>query len=360
MAGASHTFRALCACLKQDHPPIRDWTALLALANHTLTTPALIDYVRSHRASIPEDVTAYIEELHGRNAIRNDRLGNQLAEAVAALNNAGIVPILIKGAAILATSATFDRALRLMSDLDVVVSPDEVRTAMGALTAIGYSIDRASGERATKWFADLKRPTDVGMIDLHDAFPVISLINQPPDELQAHLRPIRFGEADVLVPSRELQALLLVLHDQFQDYDYWTGSIDLRHLLDFRAIVTGSDSIQWSALMRMAPNALVRNALDAQMLLLTRLFGVSWPKGHTRRWLPKLQVWRQLMQVRHPSLRYLLLPMGLLDLYNHRTRPASLASECKKAGTTGKRLFPRIGTLLFLISLSRRSRSGKL
>ncbi len=360
MAGSSHTFQVLCACLRQDPPLAPDWIALIALANHTLTTPALINFVRSHRASVPENVAGYIEELHGRNAIRNDRLGYQLEEAVIALNNAGIVPILFKGAAILATSAASNRAQRMMSDLDIVVSPGDVRTAMGALAAIGYSIDQLSGDRATKWFADLKRPMDVGMIDLHDAFPTMPLIDQWSDELRSHLQPVRFGAADVLVPSRELQALLLLLHDQFQDYDYWTGSIDLRHLLDLKAIVTGSGSIQWSVLMRMAPSALVRNALEAQILLLTKLFGVSWPDGHKKRWLPKLQVWRQLMQIRHPSIRYLLLPMGLLDLYSHRTRPASPASEYKMPGSARKRLFPSIGTLVFLISLSRRSRAGKL
>ncbi|HEY9216191.1 MAG TPA: nucleotidyltransferase family protein [Ancylobacter sp.] len=355
MASCSRALLPLCACFRGDDPGRTDWTALLALANRTLTTPSLAVLVRSQIAAIPADVAAYVRELHDRNAIRNDRLSAQLEEAVLSLNGVGITPVLVKGTATLATSPPADRALRLMSDLDLVVSPNETDAAMKALAAIGYSIDYESDRRHTqKWYADLKRSQDVGTIDLHEVFPGQSLYDQTPDELRLHLRPIRVGGASALVPSPELQALVLVMHDQFQDYDYWTGCIDLRHLLDLKALFAAPGGVRWEVLETMASSALARNALETQLLLLSTLFHVRLPVRHQRR-MPKLQAWRQLHQARFPAIRYLLLPMGLLDLRSHRARPGPAVP-----GGAKKRWFPKVGTLLFLLSLSRRHRAGKL
>ncbi|UZE48064.1 nucleotidyltransferase family protein [Rhodopseudomonas sp. P2A-2r] len=355
MASYSRALLPLCACFRGDDPGRTDWTALLALANHTLTTPSLAVFVRSQLATIPADVAAYVRELHERNAIRNDRLNAQLEEAVLSLNRVGITPVLVKGTATLATIPLSDRALRLMSDLDLVVGPNEIAAAMKALAAIGYSIDYESDRRHTKkWYADLKRSQDVGTIDLHEAFPGQPFYDQTPDELRLHLQLIRLGGASALVPSPELQALMLVVHDQFQDYDYWTGCIDLRHLLDLKAIFAAPGGFRWELLETMTSSAIARNALETQLLLLTTLFDVQFPVRHRRR-MPKLRAWRQLYQARFPAVRYLLLPMGLLDLRRHRARPGPAGS-----GGAKKRWFPKVSTFLFLLSLSRRYRAGKL
>ncbi|MGM4906865.1 nucleotidyltransferase family protein [Tardiphaga sp. 866_E4_N2_1] len=356
MANFSRALLPLCACFRGEFPPRADWTALIALANHTLTTPALIAFVRSHRATIPEDVAAYVKELHDRNAIRNDRLSAQLEESVLALNRVGITPLLVKGAAMLATSRQSDRALRLMSDLDLIVRPDQIQTAMTALAAIGYSVEFETDARHKKWYADLKRPLDVGMIDLHNELPGHSFLNQARDGLRSQLRMIHLGAANALVPSPELQALVLVMHDQFQDYGYWTGSIDLRHLLDLRAFDTASEGIRWDVLMTMVSGALVRNAVETQLLLLKTLFDVGWPAHHPKRLVPKLQVWRQLLQARFPQTRSLLLPMGLLDFRSHHRAPARSHAPSQRK----RRWFPKISTLRFLASLSRRYRAGKI
>lgn len=362
MKKSSRALLPLCACFRGEVPRRVDWTELLALANQTLTTPSLIGFVRSQRAAIPDDVVAYVEEVHGRNAVRNDRLIAQLEEAVLALNRTGISPVLVKGTALLAACPPSDRASRLMSDLDLVVRPDEIDAAMKGLAAIGYGIDYEADRRNSKWYADLKRSQDVGMIDLHEAFPAEAFLNQMAGELRYHLRPIRFGAASALVPSPELQALVFVVHDQFQDYDYWTGSIDLRHLLDLRALFMAPGGLRWDVLMTIASSRLARNALEAQQLLLARLLGVMWPDGRPRRLMSKLQVRRQLLQARYPGLRSLLLPMGLISLRSHRarSRPETGEAGSGRSRHIHERWFPRLDSLLFLWSLARRQRAGKL
>lgn len=362
MAHSSRALLSLCSCFCGVVPRDADWIALLALANHTWTTPALMNLVRSKRAAIPDDVAGFIEELHTRSAIRSDRMAAQLEEAVLALNSSGITPVLVKGTALLATCSPSDRALRLMSDLDIVVRPDEIEGAIKALAGIGYIVDYESNRLLTKWYVDLSRPHDVGMIDLHEALPGEAFLDQSADELHSSLHPVSFGAARALVPSRELQALVLVLHDQFQDHDYWTGSIDLRHLLDLRDLFAAPPGIREEAMNALASSGLVRNAVEAQRLLLSRLLGLGWPAGRPQRLAPRVQVWRQLLRARHPLLRVLVLPLGLVNLpsYRAQTRVRIPASVSDTPPQARKGWLPKFGHLLFLLSLSGRHRVGKL
>lgn len=358
MTSHSPALFPLCGCFRGDMPSRPDWARLIGLANHTLTTPSLIEFIRAHQGSIPDAVFTYVQEVYDRNAVRNDRLRAQLEEAVLTLNRFGITPLLIKGAAMLASVSPSERALRLMSDLDLVVPPEQIGAAVDALKAIGYSIDHQTDGQQKRWSADLKRPHDVGMIDLQQGFPGYAFFKQPGD-LPSHLQPIHLGLAEALLPSRELQALVLMVHDQFQDYDYWTGSIDLRHLLDLRMLITSPQSIRWDSLMSMISDPLTQNAVETQLLMLTRLFNVEWPNHYPKRLLPRLQVWRQLLQAWIPPVRYLLLPMGLLDYRNHR-HGIPQHNLARASDPPHKRWFPRLGTLQFLIMLSRRDRLGKL
>jgi hypothetical protein len=120
---------------------------------------------------IPEDVYLYIREMFERNVVRNIRLAAQLAETIVAINDRGVTPVLLKGAAMLATAPQADYGLKLMSDLDIMVSPDQVEPTLEALLALGYTVHYQTPPDAANWHMDLKRPSDVGMIDLHRAPP---------------------------------------------------------------------------------------------------------------------------------------------------------------------------------------------
>lgn len=362
MTRPSRALLPLCACFRGGVPQGADWSALLALANHTLTTPALIDLVRSQRTAIPDEVASYIEEIHARNAIRNDRLFAQLEEAVLALNRAGIMPLLVKGAARLATCSPPDRASRLLSDLDLVIRPEEIDATLKALTSIGYIIDRESDPHHPKWYVDLRRAQDVGMIDLHEVLPGEAFLNQTADEMRSQFRPVELGSAHALVPSPELQALVLVLHDQFQDHDYWIASIDLRHLLDLKALFAAPHGLCEDDMTAMASSALARNAYDSQRLLLSRLLDVPWPTRRRQRLVPRIQVWRQLLGARHSAFRACLLPIGLINLPDHFARSAitKASAHSRSSSRIGTRRFPKWSTFLVMLSLSRRYRTGKV
>jgi hypothetical protein len=113
------SFGQLCCCLRGAPPKIIDWLSLIGLANDTLTTPALISFVSRFHDEIPPEVSRYIRELCIRNEYRNQRLSNQLGEALMALNDRGVTPVLFKGSARLATFESAVNAGRIISDLDI-------------------------------------------------------------------------------------------------------------------------------------------------------------------------------------------------------------------------------------------------
>ena len=205
----------------------------------TLTTPALQDVIERFGGEIPADVRRYIGEIFARNLVRNDRLAAQLKEVLAALNACGITPTLVKGSAMLATSSRMKMGRRLVSDLDLVVSPDEFEAAFDCLLRLGYGVLYRAPDAAAKRFADLARPGDVGTIDLQQCPPGHRFFYSAAGDIKFH----RHLQRSAYIPSPTYHALMLIIHDQFQDADYWVGNIDLRHLLDLRDLANSPGGI---------------------------------------------------------------------------------------------------------------------
>jgi hypothetical protein len=331
---------------------------IIGLANQTLTTPSLMLLINRCADRIPADVCLYVREIFDRNLQRNDRLVAQLTEIIEAINNRGITPVLLKGAALLATAAPAQRGSKLMSDLDIMVSPYEVEEAMNGLLSLGYSVDFETPPAMKKWYADLKRSSDVGMVDLHCQLPGPEFFYRPAGDARQYYKLIQIGRGSAYVPSATYHSLIMIVHDQFQDYDYWVGDIDLRHLLDLRHLAGSEGGIDWDLLSSFAPDKLARNALETQLVALHLLLGVDVPAEVRARLIPRLQHRRRLAQARFPVLRGPFLAMAMLDYKSHRegvgdTRPAR--SPVEGAQLTS----PKISTLQFLFGLSRRRRIGK-
>jgi hypothetical protein len=356
MADYSRSLTQLCECLRGSVPRRTDWMSLIGLANQTLTTPALMEFATRFKDQVPEDVYLYIREIFDRNMARNDRLAIQLAEIVTAINDRGVTPILLKGAAMLATAARPQRGLKLMSDLDIMVLPDQIEETMNALLAIGYRVHIGSEQGAGKWYVDLKRSSDVGMVDLHRELPGPALFYRPSGCVKKHCKVVHVEGGSAYIPSATYRALILMIHDQFQDYDYWTGAIDVRHLIDLRDLATSAEGIDWEMLASLTPSKLARNALETQLVALFSLLGVDVPARMRTRFIPCIQHWRRVAQARVPLLRQALLPMAVLDYRNYREFRAS----DNGVSVSRKWALPKSDSLGFLLALTRQHRAGKV
>ena len=205
MALHSSTLVSLCQCLGGKAPSNLDWLAVLELANNTLTTPFLIDLVDQPDQSVPQDVRAFVREIYRRNAIRNELLRAQLEEAVAALNERDVIPVLLKGAAILATAVPERRATRIMADLDILVDPDQVETALHALADLDYQSHFRTPPESRKQYTDLKRARDVGMIDLHQERRAQTISIVPRANCLITARPYRLAAGPLIFRRRPLK-----------------------------------------------------------------------------------------------------------------------------------------------------------
>jgi hypothetical protein len=336
-----------------------DWMSVIGLANQTLTTPALIDLVDRHASAMPDDVCAYIRNIYQRNGVRNDRLAIQLEEAVVAMNGHGVTPVLLKGAATLAAAPSERRGIRLMADLDIMVMPDETETAVAALTAIGYEIHEQARSGSQSWYVDLKRPWDVGTIDLQRSAPGPAYLYRGYEDALEHCVPRPLGRGRVYLPVPTFQALILIIHDQFQDYGYWIGDIDLRHLVELRDLNNSVEGIDWEQVTSQVSSKLMRNAVETQLVTLAELLGVDVPRSLRSRLIPRLQFVRRLTQAHFPITRWPLMAMAILDYRSYR-KETSAGHPLTCTRHRGSWSMPRATTLQFLLGRAAAVRAGKV
>jgi Uncharacterised nucleotidyltransferase len=311
LVNRKHALRQLSACIGGTIPPEADWRAIVSLANEHLVTPALWEGIAASPHAgppVPADVAAFLADVHGRSHTRNRSLASTLHDALGALNAAGIVPVLLKGCALWTSSAA--SGSRIVCDLDLLVRPAEMEHALAALRARGFAIADDQRGRAYHPVVELSRPTDAGSIDLHQHAPGAAHLPAL-DDIHAHCRSIVVASANAMLPSRELQILLLVLHDQFLDGHFWRGGFHLRHLLDIAVLARIPPEIDWRALLGMCPTPLVRSALRSELLAARRLAGAKVPDWVAGGLWARLNFARHRLFFERPGMATALRSLGL-------------------------------------------------
>ena len=270
---------------------------VIPLACETLTIGALArGKLNNCGNALPEDMVSFFQEVVSRNRMRNCRLLAQLEEAATALNEAGIVPILQKGIALL-VAAPHTVETRMNSDLDLIVPKRDFATACMVLSGLGYRRMQVEARDPSPF----GRERDVGMIDLHSA-PRGSERHHGNSLVALHSQVTKFGRSEVLVPSPTLQLLYLFLHDQFHDLDYFRGNFDLRHALDIVELVEGATAVEWGVLNSILDTTMAKNALASQMYVTGVLFRNTMLTRQFGTWPARIQHARIMLQLDHAFL----------------------------------------------------------
>lgn len=114
-----------------------DWLSLGKRAVHEGVAPLLYISLRG-RELVPLWLERELKQVYELNARRNLRLLYELAQALRALEHEGITTAVLKGAAL--TESLYDNiALRPMFDLDILIRPEALSSAVSILTELGYS-----------------------------------------------------------------------------------------------------------------------------------------------------------------------------------------------------------------------------
>lgn len=290
-------FEPLLNNLNGEFDPPDDWQPMLQLASNSLTIGSLAAAMlkRPEAAEVPDEVRELFEDVLKRTKKRNRRLKAQCLELLPALNGIGVQPIVMRGMASLLGSRPDPG--RLLSDIDLLVPAHSRQACIDVMRSMGYQLFQ--GFHGGPFSAVLGRSSDVGMVDLHtDIQPYVLNVNY--DRVAPLCRPKQLPAGEVYLPSPTASLLLLILHDQLHDADYWRGLIDVRHLVETPRLVRGR--IDWETLASFFPEGAARNAMRMHLRTAKSLLHLDIPEEYCGETWIRLQLKRRKLQLRLPAL----------------------------------------------------------
>jgi Uncharacterised nucleotidyltransferase len=279
----SDNVRTLCLCLGEagagDALRARlaggiDWVGLAAAANHYLVAPALWRALERKRLlpAVPDDFRHYLAAIQDANAIRAETMRGQARRAAAALNEAGITPLILKGGARLFEETPETGCARMMADLDLLAAPEQQEAALAALAGLGYAVADAPSDQP-RHSLTLRHPGEAAAIDLHrDIGPQRDFI--PLADAFARAVPATGETCRIRLLSPTHRVMHLFFHAEIHDRGHLAGILPLRALEDFAAIVARhGPAIDWSVIARVTERLRLDAAWDAWLLLAERCLG---------------------------------------------------------------------------------------
>lgn len=319
--GPPSVLRLIAACLRaascaQENPlaaeaaiggaaggplaPPPDWPALIARANRSLVTAALLPGLRRLGIAGPAspEAYAYLADLHRLNTHRNAGLRTLLDEVVTALNRNGVRPVLLKGARWLADPERLAGA-RIMADLDLLVDPADLAASGRALRGLGFAV--VDGDTADTHAVTFGRPRAPATIDLHFSLRGANGVLAT-HEVIAASRPAS-GISDASTPSGTHDVLIGLLGSQIDGPNARLGFISLRPLQDVAAVAAAERSaIDWHEIRgRLAQTGLGHRA-DAWAAVAAALLGIEAPAEMRRTVRARTHLGVCLAQERWPAL----------------------------------------------------------
>lgn len=251
-----------------DIPSGVDWTKVIAQASRHFVTPMMSPPLADH-ADVPSDVRDYFVAVRTLTGQQAKVLLILSAEIVSALQAIGAQPLLLKGAAALAQGLYPSQDVRLMTDIDVLITDTKMRESTDTLTMRGYRqhqprkrrpIVRDVPKEGHQDVTDVNAPpwphhdwpivhelTGI-QVELHRAitYPQFTSLLSAQDTLRRAIPISANGMTfSVLAPTDRI--VHHVLHAQLHHHGAQSAIVDLRQLVDLAILVDafGGD-IDWT------------------------------------------------------------------------------------------------------------------
>ena len=274
LAAAAPVDRDRSAAVQDVALTADDWAALPAAAIRHGLTPVLDIIVRT-RGDVPDEVRAAAADQSRLHLVGALRGAAELVLVMAALSDAGVRAVALKGPAF-SQWLYGDVAFRRFADLDIVVAPEDLDAAFQALHAAGYRLPDGMSPRSARaiygglgaWplTAAGRYPLDLHWRTSHRRFAPL------PDAaaMVARSRSIDMAGRRIVVPSPEDAALLTLLHAAKH---LWCT---LEVLLAIARLLQRTD-IAWDRVREDGARAHAWPACAAGVQLASELFDVELP-----------------------------------------------------------------------------------
>jgi hypothetical protein len=224
-------------------PPDPSWEEVTAVASAGLVLPALAAGARALPGGLEAlgDAGAFLAAMEASNAARNARLIARLGEAAAALRQAGIAAVALKGA-VFALEEPGRAPWRFLGDIDLLIPAERMDDAVAALQPLSYDAQGVAdlgGE--LHHYPPLCHEDGETIVELHSRlFPGAGNALLPPDELLAIAKPAPSAPDVGVLPAAE-RMVHLIAHAQLANRRFQRRSVSLRDALDFGALMRRGD-----------------------------------------------------------------------------------------------------------------------
>jgi len=250
--------------------PAEAWQQAVQFASTHEVLPLLSPRWRqlAPQAGIPDQTLRAAQAIYLHNRVRNGRMLEGLGQILAVFQKEAIQVIVLKGAH-LAQSYYDDPALRPMSDLDLLIWPDDLPRARRAITQIGYeAVLGAAGQEEYGKHLQFRHVLSDIEVELH--WQLLSKefdLKPSPEVLWLQAVPATLsGQPALILPAESILAFF-ALHLYSHHFQ-----VPLRMVWD-AAVVVHKSTIDWPVTLELAQQWQLARSLTVLLWLIKDLWG---------------------------------------------------------------------------------------
>ena len=286
-----------------------DWEQLIARASSEAVLPSLSAQITEPAlgAYIPTEISDCLAAITERNTERNTQVLAELREIGAALNQAGIEPVVLKGLAYMLTGTYRDLGARYLSDLDLLIPVGQLETAAKVLDCVGYRWDR--GDLIAPFRHHLPSLFQQGRmpVELHRSVG-LGICNRllPAEEIVAASCVVDWNGVRLRIPSADHLVTHLIIHSQLVDPYFARIWPPIRALYDLVLLKRRfEDEINWLAVAERFRSHGHYSTFALHLVQAEQTLAAARPISLDVDPLTRAKWKRQRLLQRYPRLRYL-------------------------------------------------------
>jgi hypothetical protein len=274
---------------------------------------------RMQQWEVEHELRPLLKGVYRRSFVENSRLVEGAAPAVRALNDCGVDPVLLKGAALVAGGQYPTLAARPMADIDIYVSVADRAAAFAVLTDSGWRLEPPSVDLRLHHAASFRAPDGLAAVDLH-WWPLNDVRGRSAERaLLSHLTPATGLDLAATVPDATAQLIITLVHGAEPNPEP-----PVRWAADALLILDGDTDVDWSRVVAFARDHQVGLRMRRMLAALDVIVGGTVPPWVSHE-LNGLRVWpierweRRMMDTDYASMTMFVTKAAVLDSAAERT-----------------------------------------